>query len=175
MVRNETVYVTQPAETVYVTQPAQTVYVTQPAQTVYAAQPAQTSTVISEPAANSPYSLPVRATAPAPLDGSAPVVAAEQPAWEDKSDTVRRVETEATRCFCPCNCNGQRPCVCNYPCGSENALLDQEFNLGLAYTPYAEALNPETIWSSYAGLDRWDTSTETAPLGSPDVFASSPR
>jgi hypothetical protein len=50
-----------------------------------------------------------------------------------------------------------RPCTCDYPCGSEYALRDEDFDLGLAFASYADTLSSEAIWSSYAGLDRWDT------------------
>ncbi len=159
VIRSETVYVTQPTETVYVTQPAETVYVTQPAETVYVTQPAATATPAANPSA-APYSSP------------APEQAAEPAAWED-APAVPRAETEVTACLCPCQCNGERPCICSYPCGTEYAFSDQEFTLRASYTPYAEALNPESIWSSYAGLDRWDASADLPE--SADSYAGSPR
>lgn len=142
-----------PVQTVYVTQPAETVYVTQPASsTVYVNQPA-TTTVMSEqpaPEANTAY-----AAAPA---------AASPSAWE-AAPAVEQSETAATTCFCPCRCNGQRPCTCSYPCGAEYALGDEEFDLSRGFASYSDTMSPEVIWSSYAGLDRWDTDSEAYDRG----------
>ena len=104
---------------------AETVYVTEPSNVVYnTAQPAsQTS------------------------------VAAPAPAVWDSAPAEERAETLANRCFCRCGCNGQRPCVCEYPCGSEYAWQPEDFDLSLDYASYSETLDPETIWLSYANLD----------------------
>jgi hypothetical protein len=139
-----------PAQTVYVTQPPQTVYVTQPAQTVYVTQPA-TTTYVVQSAAEAPVVQQAAPVAAAPLQA--------QTAW-DVAPAVEQAETVATSCFCPCHCNGQRPCTCEYPCGSEYAVQADQFDLSLVYSPYSETLNPETIWSSYAGLDRETSYTD---------------
>ena len=140
----------------------ETVYVTQPAETVYVTQPAETVTPAANPSAL-PYSSP------------APEQDAEPAAWED-APAVPRAETEVTACLCPCQCNGERPCICSYPCGAEYAFSDQEFSLGATYTPYAEALNPESIWSSYAGLDRWDAGSSTdLPESAADYYVDNPQ
>ena len=64
------------------------------------------------------------------------------------------VDAAAIGCFCPCHCNGQRPCICAYPCGAEYAVAREEFDLRLSFASYADTLDPETIWVAYAGLDR---------------------
>ena len=144
-----TYYLYEPALTVTRTE---TVYVTQPAETVYVAQPpAATTTAAAEP--------PAAAPAAGPATGEA---------------TPAGAEAEASTCLCTCRCNGQRLCVCSYPCGAEYAFGEQELNLGVAYTPYSVALNPETIWLSYAGLDRWDASAEAFPLEADGTFAGNP-
>ncbi len=122
---------------------------------VYTTQPATTSYVIESPApptytATSPATAPqIVQSAPAPTQivQAAPAVpGTEMPASE--------------RCFCQCHCNRQRPCTCDYPCGAEFADIGEAFNLSYVYESYAESLDPETIWSSYAGLDRWDTESD---------------
>ena len=122
-------------ETVYVTQPATTTYVVQNAEAAPVAQPSAYVVTEAQPAQ------PVLEAVPA-------------------APSAESIQTVVTECLCPCHCNGQRPCTCDYPCGSEYAVANDQFNLSFAYSPYAETLNPETIWSSYAGLDRWETDTE---------------
>ena len=73
---------------------------------------------------------------------------------------MQRTEAAATTCFCPCRCDGLRPCTCAYPCGSEYALRDADLDLSQAFASYSETLSAEMIWSSYAGLDRWDTQAD---------------
>ena len=116
----------------------ETVYVTQPATTTY-----------------------VEATAPAPTTTAAypSAPAGETGAWES-APAVERVETATSTCFCSCHCNGQRPCTCDYPCGSEYTYDSRAFDLSLDYKSYSESLDPETIWSSYAGFDRYDSEPE---------------
>ncbi len=133
-------------ETIYVTQPVtETIYVTQPAAATAAVSPAAPSVTTESYAVSA-------AAAPAAY---AAVPAASPSAW-DEAPAVSRAEAAATSCFCPCQCNGIRPCTCDYPCGAEYGLRDEEFDLSLGFASYADTLNPETIWSSYAGLDRWE-------------------
>lgn len=115
-------------------------------ETVYVTQPATTTYVEAAPAPATTVAYP-----------SAP--AAETGAWES-APAVDRVETITSACFCSCHCNGQRPCTCDYPCGSEYAYDANAFDLSLDYTSYSESLDPETIWSSYAGFDRYETDPE---------------
>ena len=61
---------------------------------------------------------------------------------------------EGYRCFCACHCNGQVPCTCEYPCGSELGGGGESYRLGDTFSSYTVSLNPETIWASYAGFDR---------------------
>ena len=129
----------------------ETVYVTQPATTTYVVQsPAPTTYVEQSPAPA------------APVQQAAAVVTEEPPPQPNReaAPAAERAETVASPCFCPCHCNGQRPCTCDYPCGSEYAVSDEQFDLSNAYSSYAVTLSPETIWSSYAGLDRWDSAPE---------------
>ncbi len=126
-------------ETVYITQPATT--------TVTVAQPA-TTTVVTDPSAS--YSAAPASYAAVPAD-----VAGTVSAW-DAAPAAQQAEAAATTCFCPCHCNGIKPCTCAYPCGSEYALRDEDLDLSLAFSSYANTMNAEIIWSSYAGLDRWD-------------------
>ena len=64
-------------------------------------------------------------------------------------------EQEGYRCSCACGCNGQVPCTCEYPCGSEyDDDETQAYLLSNSFVSYAVSLNPETIWASYAGFDR---------------------
>jgi hypothetical protein len=116
-------------------------------ETVYVTQPATQTTYVYN----------------APTD-----VATAQPAetatrWYAAS-AAAQVETEVAGCFCPCHCNGQRPCTCDYPCGAEYALHVDDLDLSLSYQSYAETLNPETIWGSYAGFDKWGASSQQESL-----------
>ena len=115
-------------------------------ETVYVTQPATTTYVEAAPAPATTAAYP-----------SAP--AGETGAW-GSAPAVDRVETAASTCFCSCHCNGQRPCTCDYPCGAEYAYDANAFDLSLDYTSYSESLDPETIWSSYAGFDRYETDPE---------------
>jgi hypothetical protein len=117
-------------------------------ETVYVTQPAAQTTVVYEPTSY--------ATASA-----APAQQAETATLWDAAPAAEQVEAETAGCFCPCRCNGQRACLCAYPCGAEYAMLAEDFDLSTAYRSYAETLEPETIWESYAGLDRWTQPAET--------------
>lgn len=134
-----TVVVYEPAPVVTRTE---TVYITEPATTTYVVQSAGATPALQQPATS--------------------VVETQQTFWET-APAVERAETVATSCFCPCHCNGQRPCTCDYPCGAEYTVSADQFDLSFGYSSYAETLNPETIWTSYAGLDRWDAYTEPQP------------
>ena len=176
-----TAYFYEPApvvtETVYVTQPAtQTTVIYEEPQT-YATAPATQTTVVYEeqpqtyavaPAASPNVSLqsaPASTTAPVlPLPVPAAAPAATAPAGEpdnhtlwDAAPAVARVDTTAIGCFCPCRCNGKRPCICAYPCGAEYTIAREEFDLSLNFVSYTDTLDPEAIWVSYAGLDRATT------------------
>ncbi len=156
--RTETVYVTQPA--------AQTTVVYEEPQT-YATAPAAQNTVIYEDPQT--YAAAPDATA-APLPPPVPEAAAVEPdnrtLW-DAAPAVAQVETTAIGCFCPCRCNGRRPCICDYPCGAEYAITREEFDLSLNFASYTDTLDPEAIWVSYAGLDRVATpNSDTLYAGS---------
>ncbi|MEI7899793.1 MAG: hypothetical protein WCK89_06040 [bacterium] len=114
----------------------ETVYVTQPPTASYGVQDTAPAAVVQQPADV--------------VSGPRPT----QTVW-DAAPAVERAEALSSGCFCPCRCNGQSPCTCYYPCGAEYAVVAEQFTLNLAYSPYAEPLNPETLWASYAGLDRW--------------------
>jgi len=166
VIPSETVYVTQPATTTYVAESpaattyaapdssAATTYAAQPATTTYAAQPA-TTTYAAQPT-TTPQILPQQAT-----PAVEPAAAAAAPAMPAAETAI------AEPCNCPCHCNRQRPCTCSYPCGSEYAVVPEAFDLNANYASYADSLDPETIWSSYAGLDRWDADTGATRLGTP--------
>lgn len=113
------------------------------AETVYVTQPSTTPQVIYMNEA------PAAATAYAQPDYSATL-------W-DAAPATAQAETAAIGCSCACHCNGERPCICEYPCGAEYTLYPEDFDL-TAYRSYADTLDPETIWASYAGFDRWDDS-----------------
>lgn len=124
-------------------------------ETIYITQPA-TTTVIYEPAATTAsYAAPAPNATAAPAYAVAPAVYASVP---QTAPTSERVESAETECLCPCQCNGVRACTCEYPCGSEDAWRDDYGDWGLSYISYADNLSPEIIWTSYAGLDRWDAS-----------------
>ena len=132
----------------------ETVYVTQPA--------AQTSVIYEEPqtyasAPAAPLSAYPAASTTAPLlpqPVAAPATQPENTMW-DAAPAVARTDTETIGCFCSCHCNGQRPCICAYPCGAEYAIVREAFDLSLSFASYADTLDPETIWGAYAGFDRW--------------------
>jgi len=137
--RTETVYVTQPA--------AQTTVIYEEPQTAYAPAPAAPLNAYAQ-------SVPVSTTAPLlPQPVAAPAIEPDNTLW-DAAPAVTAVDAAAIGCFCPCHCNGQRPCICAYPCGAEYAVAREEFDLRLSFASYADTLDPETIWVAYAGLDR---------------------
>ena len=149
-----------------------TYYLYEPApvysETVYVTQPAVATTVVATPAT-------VTTAAPqttAPIITATPATAIPE-VWE-AAPAVQQVETVTEGCFCPCHCNGQRPCICDYPCGSEYAVKDEDFDLSLGFGSYAETLNAESIWTSYAGMDRWDPEAETSPFGASISTDSTP-
>lgn len=114
-------------------------------ETVYITQPATTTYIVQEGA---PAATAITQQAPPPATATAPgTPAAAQP---------ERAEP-AAECFCACHCNARYTCTCDYPCGSEYTVTPEAFNLSLSFVSYAATLNPETIWVSYAGLDRWDS------------------
>ncbi len=133
-------------------------------ETVYVTQPAlQTTVVYEEPKtyASAPAA-PLNACLPAaPASVTAPVlpqpVPDEQPparsewAWDDVP-AVEQVDAEVSGYYCP----GQNSFLSDYPYGAEYAVTRNAFDLSLAFVSYADSLDPETIWFSYAGLDRWD-------------------
>ena len=45
------------------------------------------------------------------------------------------------------------------PYGSDYTYQPEYYDLSLDFVSYAEDLDPETIWLSYAGLDYWETDT----------------
>ena len=110
-------------------------------ETIYVTQPS-TTTIIYEQA---PYAQPD--TAPATL-------------W-DAAPAVEQIDTAAIGCFCACRCNGRHACICDYPCGAEYTMRAEDTDLGISYESYADMLDPETIWESYLGLDRWTQPDDT--------------
>jgi hypothetical protein len=133
----QTIVVQQPApQVVYVNQPAQPALPPQEPQVVTANQPVQ-------PALPPQESILDTATLPTQ----------PQPAVEPATTAQTPPAEENTRCFCACKCNGRVPCICEYACGSEFAYSPDEYTLK-GFSSYAESLNRELIWSSYAGLDR---------------------
>jgi hypothetical protein len=121
-----TYYLYEEPQTIVIQQPAQqVVYVNQPAQQLAPAQE------YAEPLA------PQQQLVPPPPPAEAQQVANDPDA----------------RCFCACKCNGRVPCICEYACGSEFAYAPEDYTLQ-GFASYAESLNAELIWSSYAGLDR---------------------
>lgn len=124
----------------YLCNEPQTIVVQQPApEVVYVNQPVQ-------PAAPPQESI---------LD-TAPLTTQPQPALETAAEAVATQTPPAeenAHCFCACKCNGRVPCICEYACGSEFAYSPDTYTLK-GFSSYAESLNTELIWSSYAGLDR---------------------
>jgi len=118
-------------------------------ETVYVTEPAATTYVVNTPPPTTVSYLSPATTA----------LQAQPTHWE-AAPAVERVDTASAGCLCPCRCNGQRPCTCDYPCGSEYAIAADAFDLSTGYESYAESLDAQTIWYSYAGLDRWDAGTE---------------
>lgn len=106
-------------------------------ETVYITQPATTTYIVQEQAP----SVTTAVTQPPSLAATIPQERAEP----------------SDGCFCACHCNNRQACTCDYPCGAEQAVVPEAFSLSLSYVSYAVTLNPETIWASYAGLDRWDS------------------
>lgn len=136
----------------------ETVYINQPAPTTYAVQDPAPATYAVEYPAPATYA----AASPAPTTQSIQTAPAAEPVTGAAVPAVPSAETVPVEpCFCPCHCNGQRPCTCAYPCGAEYAVDDETFALSTVYESYAESLDPETIWSSYAGLDRWDADSDS--------------
>ena len=121
--------------TYYLYEEPQTVVIQQPEQqVVYANPPAQQVATVSE-------STPATTPPPPPILETLTVA-------KQSSETAPE-----PRCFCACRCNGRVPCICEYACGSEFAYYPEEYTLK-GFTSYSKSLNPELIWSSYAGLDR---------------------
>jgi hypothetical protein len=145
----------------YEPEPAvETVYVTQPATATYVVESTEAAPVIQPPA---PPPDDQNADAARLVQQPPTIPVSEVPQTQtvcEDTPAVERIGTAATSCFCPCHCNGQRPCTCDYPCGAEYAVVADQFNLSSGYTSYTEKLNPETIWASYAGFDREDSYTE---------------
>ena len=110
-------------------------------ETIYVTQPSTTTVIYEQP----PYAQPEA--------GSASL-------WND-APAVEQIDTATIGCLCACRCNGRHACICDYPCGAEYAMHTEDFDLGLAYQSYSDVLDPETIWQSYIGLDRWTQSVET--------------
>lgn len=81
-------------------------------------------------------------------------------AWQAAPAEVQ-VDVTLTGCFCACRCDGQRDCMCDYPCGAEYALLPDEFDLSLAFVSYTEVPHTETVWAAYAGIDRMALELQT--------------
>ncbi len=125
-------------------------------ETVYTTPPPATTSYVTESPAPPTYT--VTSPAPPPIVQNVqtpPQVVQGAPALPSTETVV------AERCFCRCQCNRQRPCTCEYPCGAEFTDVGEIFDLSNGYESYAVSLNPETIWSSYAGLDRWDTESDS--------------
>jgi len=117
--------------------PTQVIYETAPRETIIYRETAPQQTIIYQ-------------EAPAPqqtivyLPQTSPAAAQEAPF----------APPEGYRCFCECQCNGQAPCTCEYPCGAEYADEHDTYRLSDEFVSYTVSLNPETIWASYAGFDR---------------------
>ena len=118
-------------------------------QTIVVQQPAPQVVTVNQPAQ------PVGPPQESILD-AAPPTTQPQPALEPAAEAVAAQTPpvdENAHCFCACKCNGRVPCICEYACGSEFAYSPDEYTLK-GFSSYAESLNAELIWSSYAGLDR---------------------
>jgi hypothetical protein len=144
-------YLYEEPQTIVIEQPApQVVYVNQPApQVVYVDQPAQQAVehVQQAPA------MPARETPQ--LQAALPSVTAEAQSAQAQ---------ENAPCFCACKCNGRIACICEFACGSEFAYSPEDYTLS-GFASYAESLNAELIWSSYAGLDRPEATDIVAGAG----------
>jgi hypothetical protein len=123
-----TYYLYEEPQTVVIQQPApQVIIYNQPAQPVVQNQDFVTSPAPANPAPQTP------ATA--------------------ARDEANAAAEQTERCLCACKCNGKVACICEYACGSEYAYSPEAYTLG-NFVSYSESLNSELIWSSYAGLDR---------------------
>jgi hypothetical protein len=112
--------------------------------------------VVQQPAPQVVYVNPPALPAEPPQESileTAPFTTQPQPALEPATTAQTPPADENTRCFCACKCNGRVPCICEYACGSEFAYSPADYTLK-GFASYAESLNTELIWSSYAGLDR---------------------
>lgn len=126
--------------TYYLYEEPQTIVIEKPApQVVYVNQPAQQQVV--------EYVQQVPATPASELPSAQPAL----PLVTAEAQTVQAQEN--AHCFCACKCNGRIACICEYACGSEFAYSPDDYTLK-GFASYAESLNNELIWSSYAGLDR---------------------
>ena len=146
-----TVYLYDPVPVVTRTE---TVYVTQPATQATVVYEEQPDNAPAAPPNVTPQAAPVSTTEPLlPQPVPAPATQPENTA-EDAAPDVAYTDTGTDDCFCPCGCNGRRPCICDYACGAEYAVTREAFDLSLSFASYAETLDPEVIWGVYAGLDR---------------------
>jgi hypothetical protein len=124
-----------------------TYYLYEEPQTIVVQQPAQQVVIYNQPPQPAVQNQDFLATtAPSTPQTPPPVQVA---AGEDPAATTNEPE----RCFCACKCNRRVPCICEYACGSEFNYTPDAYTLG-GFVSYAESLNAELIWSSYAELDR---------------------
>lgn len=123
--------------TCYFYEPAPTVISTE---TVYVTQPAEVTYVTGQTAApDSLYSAPASTEAEA------------APQYSASAETLS-MRTSL-------DCAGQPPDFDEYLYEAEYDYQPEDFDLSLDHVSYAESLDPETIWLSYAGLDYWETDT----------------
>jgi hypothetical protein len=136
---------TQPTETTAVVPPVPAAETTVPFSTA-------TAPTISGPAAS--YAVT------APLPETVPVPAAAPPQVDPAAAPL--VQTE----------NSARASLDDILIEEELLLYESTLDVRIRFTSYAEALNTETFWASYAGIDRLET--DAYGIGNARILADNP-
>lgn len=118
---------------------------------VYVQQPASATIIDSAPVIVEPATTyPTQSYLLPETTNNAPVIIESPLSNGDLSSTPTSL---IPSCFCACQCNGERPCVCEFPCGMEFAWDPNEFNLHNTFISFTEEPRIEAIWMAYAGLN----------------------
>ena len=144
----------------------ETVYVNQPVATAATAPVAETAIPTADAATPAPEAVVSAPEATAPTAMPPPIPASEAPPVSITSATVSNTPVAAARESIANSASVEAP-----PSEFEYPATADDFALNFA--SYAETLNAERIWSSYAGLDRSDPSAEIRL--DDETAANSPR
>ena len=136
---------TQPTETTAAVPPAPAAETTVPLSTA-------TAPTISGPAASYAVTAPLPETVPAPATAPVPVDPAATP--------LEKTE------------NSARASLDDILIEEELLLYESTLDVRIRFTSYAEALNTETFWASYAGIDRLET--DAYGVANPRILADNP-